>query len=573
MGNSRPACSNMLLVVCLSVFVIVVLCFSSPCSAAEEKQNEIQLDADKLTYENATGIASAEGNVKMRNKNMRIFAPYAEYDTNSEVIKAFSDSRNLVTLLVNGNRLSGQSLQYNIATRKGVMTNTSGKVDAIFFKGSDLQVMPLDEAIKQKLVAKRSVKKRTDDDMLAQWLDVESTTCDFTNPCYKFVSKQIIVIPGKRVVIKRPQVYLGKSLLFTYPFDYIASLAGEDEKTTNVMPMIGYDSDKGAGIGMRGPISWDGGQIDIGATYWTDDIWEATLGLYQKITENVEIFTATEKTYNKDDGDSMWRQKWGINYNSPNGWRASLMESQRELVETEMRVGMDTRFNLWRSPEFSFTSPWFRDFALNGYYRFFGMWGRYQDNVEVSGPWAGRLGVGAQIYGEPQIASLAIRPFYNTTYWYYDYDDDNDSTQKVADAVIGLRWGIGSVGLATAYSRRWVSGGSPLFWDRYLDREDIYQQISYTMPGNQSWEQWTLSVRAGYDMIDNQIAEMIYSLEYKKHCITWELWARDSRPDDELSIGLKFMINAYPDTQMSLGLSEIYDPFEVPAGIKEGGLN
>ena len=91
------------------------------------------------------------------------------------------------------------------------------------------------------------------------------------------------------------------------------------------------------------------------------------------------------------------------------------------------------------------------------------------------------------------------------------------------------------------------------------------------MPGKASWERWTVSVRAGYDMVDDKIAEMIYSLAYSKHCITWELWARDSRPDDELSIGLKFKINAYPDIPLNLGQSDIYDPFEKPDGIESKG--
>ena len=539
------------------------------CASAQDKQNEVQLNADKLTYENATGVASAAGNVVIKNRDMRVFAPYAEYDTRQDVVKAFSDESGTVTLFVKGDKLTGRTLEYNVAKRKGVMTDTSGKVDAIFFKGRDLEVMPLGDALKQKLVSKKNLRKVTDEDMVARWLDVESTTCDFTNPHYRFVAKQITVVPGNKVIIKKPKVYIGKRLLLNYPFDFVASLTGED-KTSNVMPMVAYDSDKGVGVGISGPFSWDSGDIKTDAVYWTDDIWEARFALNQTISDRMSVFAVTEKTYNKDDEDSVWRQNWGMNYITRHGWRATLMESQRELVETEMRLGMDRRYNLWRSPELSIESPWFRDPAVGGYFRLFGMWGRYQDNVETGAAdlWVGRYGAGVQVYGEPQIGLSSITPFYNATFWYYDYDDTDGSTQKVTDAVLGFRWGSGSIGLATAYVRRWVSGASPLFWDRYLDKEDIYQQVSYSMPGKASWERWTVSVRAGYDMVDDKIAEMIYSLAYSKHCITWELWARDSRPDDELSIGIKFKINAYPDIPLNLGQSDIYDPFEKPDGIE-----
>lgn len=135
------------------------------------------------------------------------------------------------------------------------------------------------------------------------------------------------------------------------------------------------------------------------------------------------------------------------------------------------------------------------------------------------------------------------------------------------DAIIGLRWGIGKVGLETAYVRRWVSGESQLTWDNYLDREDIYQKISFTLPGGTPWESWNISLRAGYDLVESQFAEMIYTVSYIKHCITWELWARDSKPESELTVGLKFIINAYPEAELKLGEKDIFDPFKVPDGL------
>lgn len=549
----------------LTISMFCLIFVAVPVYASEE-ESKVNIDADKLSYEDASGIATAEGNVVVKNKNMRMYAPFAKYDTSNEQIEAFSDQYNEVSLLVDGKKLSGNKLNYNVATRRGVMSNAHGKMDAIFFKGKDLQVMPLDDAVKQKLISTKQRKKTEKDDLVAKWLDVESTTCGFTNPHYKFVAKSIIVIPNKRVIIKQPQVFIGKRMIFRYPFDYVAPI-DKREKSGNILPMISYDSNKGVGIGISGPFVWDSGKITVDAAYWTDDIWEAKLKFYQKIGEYVSIFAETERTYNKDDKDILWRPRWGVRYADANGWSATLMESQRELVETEMRPGMDRRYNVWRSPELQINSPWFNDASANTYFRFMGIWGRYQDNVEYVKPWVERIGVGLQVYGEPTFASAAIKPFYNASYWYYDYGSE-ESTQKVGDAVVGLRWNIGAVELGTAYVRRWVSGASPLVWDRYLVREDIYQKVSFSIPGKNSYEKWTVSVRGAYDLEEDRLAEMVYSLAYDQHCITWELWARESRPDDDFSIGVKFYINAYPESELSLGINEIYDPFAVPSGIK-----
>jgi len=42
---------------------------------SEEPAKEISLDADKITYAEDTGIATAEGNVKVMNEDVRLLRP------------------------------------------------------------------------------------------------------------------------------------------------------------------------------------------------------------------------------------------------------------------------------------------------------------------------------------------------------------------------------------------------------------------------------------------------------------------------------------------------------------------
>ena len=56
------------------------------------------MDADEINYDEYTGIATAEGNVRVRNKEIRMFAPYVEYNTKTHVVDAYSDYRENVVV-------------------------------------------------------------------------------------------------------------------------------------------------------------------------------------------------------------------------------------------------------------------------------------------------------------------------------------------------------------------------------------------------------------------------------------------------------------------------------------------
>lgn len=542
-----------------SLILFCLLFAAQPCAAADEadKQNEIQLDADSVAYTENTGIAVAEGNVKVRNKDLRLFAPYAEYDSAKQTVDAFSDSRNSVTLMSGTSKLNGKHLTYNLATRRGVMTQASGKMDAFYMKGRDVKVMPMEDAIKQGVVT-GGRKAKNDDEVVAEWLEVTSTTCDFDHPHYRLVTKRAVIIPGKKVILKRPKFYIGKSLLFTYPFDYIARIGKREE---SLMPYIGYDSEKGAGFGVKGPVSLgEWGELSIGAIYWSKDIWEARLRYQKEITEGLSAYFEADRLYDKDEVETMWRPQWGLNY-AKSGWSAKLYWAQRELIETEMRPGEEVRYNVWSDPEISFATPWFLDGGSGGKFRLLGAYGRYQENRGgVSLPWLNRLALGAEFNGAPDVGDFFFKPYYGAKYRYFTYSDDADTTQKVFDAWGGVRWNIGSVSFNSMYFWRDAQGGSPMGWDRYADNENIYQTITFPLPFGAPWEKWTFSVTGAYDLMVDRLSTMNYTLTYDKHCITWQLRVKDNLAgDDDYEIGLIFWINAYPENKFGIGTEEKID--------------
>lgn len=536
----------------ISLALILACTFFLTPLYAEDDRDEVHIDADSVVYQENTGIATADGNVKVRSKTMRLFAPHVEYNSNSQLVEAFSDERGKVDLFSGPDRLTGEHLTYSLETRRGVLTDASGKMEALFMKGNDVRVMPMEDAVKFGVLKSRPKKKKTDaeDEQITEWLNVTTTTCDFEKPHYRLKSKKVVIIPNKKMIIRRPRVYIGEKCIFTYPFDYVARLGPREQ---SLLPYFAYDSNKGMGGGLKGYVDLGTvGELKVNAIYWSDNMWEARLRYSRDILlEGLSVFLESDRLYDSDSEEIMWRPKWGLEYNAPNGWRAVLYQAQRELIETEMRPGVEQRFNVWTDPEFGIYSPWYGDASDWGRIRFFGIYGRYQDNLATVQPWRERILFGAEMTGSPDVGNFFFKPFYGARYVYHTYEG-GDQTQDLIDGWLGVSWKIGDFSFSSMYFRRWADGSSPLAWDRYADNENFYQTVSFPLPFGASWEKWTFSVTAAYDNISREIASMYYSVNYNKHCTTWHLWISDNKAGDEIKAGLFFYINAYPDIKIGI---------------------
>ena len=552
-GNAMRA-----LVVCLSLLL------SLPAAKAVygEDASRIMLDADKISFEESTGVATAEGNVRIDNKEIRLFAPYVEYDSQTQQVKAYSSPEGSVTFLAAGKRLSGEKLDYNITTRHGMLMQPSGKIDAFYVKGEFLEVKPVSEVT---TVRTRKTWDGTIEDVAAFWNQASLTTCDEPKPHYRLEAKSVTVIPDRSVVIKKARVYLGERMIFSYPFDYYVPLGEQSKRSRqSLFPKIGYESSKGAGLGVTGGYGWESGMLGLEVIGWSDGIWEGDAVLEQDIGRDLILFGNLKRSYDKDADATLWRPSWGLEYTPPGGWQFELEWAQRELLSVEKRAGADTRYVVWKDPEFNIISPWFDDKAVGGYYRFFGSWGRYEDATHGRLPKVERAGIGVQAYGEFRSNRDNFRPFYNAIYWYYDYDSDISDRQEILDAVLGVRWKLGELDMETAYLRRWSWGNSPMEWDDYDDREDIYQQISYRLPTGSRKLSWILGVRAAYSLKEEALQEMVYKVAYDQHCLLWEAQYRDDRHGDDDWFGLKLTIKAYPESGVRLSGSELFEPAQAP---------
>ena len=544
---------------CLLALFAAFFCTALPILAAE--QDTIQLDADRISFEEGSGVAIAEGNVRIHNSEVRLFAPYVEYDSVGHQVKASSSSEGSVTFITAAGRLSGERLDYNLTTREGLLTKPSGKVEAFYVKGETLEVKPASEVHNVK---RRKKQEDDPEDMSANWLEASITTCNEPHPHYRLEAKSVTVVEGESLVIKKPKVYLGERMLFAYPFDYYVPLGESDSRRKQVLfPKVGYESNKGAGLGVTGAYGWGTGFAELEVIGWTDDIWEGDLLLTQDIGDNLSIYTDIVRAYDKDRDMTQWRPSWGARFDA-GGWKVDAQWSQRELMTLEKKAGSDSRYVVWKEPEINIMSPWFEDRAAGGSFRLLGSWGRYEDATHGPGPTVTRTGLGGQIYGEFRNNREKIRPFYNAVYWHYEYDTDNSETQQLLDAVFGVHWSLGKFDMESAYLRRWRWGDSPMGWDVYDPREEVYQEIGYTIPTKKKDVSWRLGVRAAYDIRDEELSEMVYKVAYDQHCMLWEAVYRDDRDGTDNWFGFKLTIKAFPESGVRLSGSELFDPFKAP---------
>jgi LPS-assembly protein len=529
--------------------------------ALAAQPEDVILDAERVSYDDETGRASAEGGAVLTYQNTTIRAERIDYDAAAQTVKASPLPGETVRLQYGERTLVGDGLEYNLLTREGVLLDAKSSVPAgegvFYISGGGLRVMPYDLAAERGLVRRRGA----DQSYVGIWENVSATTCALDHPHYRIETKHILFVPGRRIVAKKPRLYLGGTYVFTYPMDYIVNLDRKAMKYS-IVPYLQNNGSKGAGGGLSGAFAWENGSLSLGAAYWSDAGFEWMAEAEQQIAGALGVRGGVAYSWDKEWDEKIYHPYASLYYEQ-GGWRAALGWTRREYIEDRKDSLYKYRGRLDRKPEFSLLTPWWEDpAALSGWFRLGVVWGSYREQTPLyMGETVARYGATVQSYGETPIAGLPGKFdfFWNVSYgaWFYDRTDEN---QEILAGILGLRGRLGSLELGLGYERRYVWGRSPMLWDSYREAEKIHQKMRFPLGG-----EFFAAVRGSYDLEESFVDDVHYALQWISDCMKWELAYHDDRtPSGDDHVSLSVSILAFPNTPASFGEHRDKDPFDRP---------
>lgn len=532
------------------------------------QDERVVLNADRVSYNDETGQASARGSAVLSYRGTTIEAERIDYDAQTQKVEAMPlPGEKVVLSHSSGRSLRGDHLDYDLMSREGVLTGARTSLAAgegtLFVYGGEIDVVPWETAVERGMV---SGTKGRPEDYAVQWRDVTLTTCALDHPHYRLVSKTISFIPGRSVIAKRPRVYLGTTYLFTAPMDYVTSFERRALRYS-LTPYIQRSDSRGSGGGVNGSLGWGTGSLGLGLA-WADKIGaEWMLDLEQELSEEFAIRVGVEYTWDEAWDETQWRPFASLMWHR-DGWNVSLNWRRNEYIEDQKDSLYDYKGRLERRPELVVQTPWFQTSRWS-WLNFAASWGSYREEIHDQGTIsAKRYGLEAHSYFE-QPLSPQVEFFSNTEggAWFYDGDSGNKDHESLR-SFTGLRYRLGVVELGTAYERYYIWGESAMLWDRYRERDRVHQKVRFPVArvgGRQPFDKIYAAVRGSYDLDQSMVDEVIYSLQWVTDCMMWDLHYRDDRTSGgDNSIGLSLSILAFPNTPASLGQKLDRDPFERP---------
>ncbi|MBQ3449987.1 MAG: LPS-assembly protein LptD, partial [Synergistaceae bacterium] len=268
--------------------------------------DNVTLNADRVSFNDETGYATAQGNATLKYKDTTIEAERIEYNADTQKVQAMPLPNEKVTIKHTNRILRGDILDYDLTTGEGVLTGPATRValgedrGVLYVSGGEIDVIPWE------LAEERGLVKGSPEDYLVQWRQVSLTTCALDHPHYRLESKTISFIPGRRVIAKKPRIYLGNTYLFTSPLDYVVSLKRK-AATYSFNPYFQRNDTRGTGGGITGTIGWETGSLSVGLIYMSEAGLEAMFELYQELNDDFSVRIGVEHSWDELWDERVWR--------------------------------------------------------------------------------------------------------------------------------------------------------------------------------------------------------------------------------------------------------------------------
>lgn len=186
-------------------------------STKVEAKVPIVIDADHLSFSDATGDLFANGNVTVVQKDNKLLTDAMR--GNSKKTEFWIDG--VADFFQAGTKLTGMKTHYNYTKHTGSMQEVKGIVGHQHIAGQDIDMFP-DELIIHNGIA---------------------TKCPAKVPDYHISAEKMEIWPGEKMIAYNAKFWIGKTVIFALP-KYQRSLRKEDEGQ-DVFPRVGYYSDEG----------------------------------------------------------------------------------------------------------------------------------------------------------------------------------------------------------------------------------------------------------------------------------------------------------------------------------------
>ncbi|MBQ2617735.1 MAG: hypothetical protein IJG51_07320 [Synergistaceae bacterium] len=521
--------------------------------------DQVILNADRVSFNDETGHALAEGNAVLQYNGTTIMAERIEYDADSQKVKAMPLPGEKIVMKNGGRTLNGDQIDYDLESGEGILSgpathlSVGEKGEVMYIYGGEINVIPWE------LAEERGLVKGSPQDYMLQWRNVAMTTCALDHPHYRLESKIITFIPNRRVVAKKPRVYLGNTYLFTSPLDYVVQLKRRKLGYT-MMPFFNKSEIHGSRGGLTGTLGWETGSVSLGLSYSGSSGFEYMLEVEQELNRDFAIRVGVEYSWDDVWDEKIWRPYATLMYDH-NGWAAHLNWTSNEYISDKKDSYYEYKGRLDRQPELIVWAPWFRN-SQYSWSRIFATIGSYKETLYMR-PQEGfetRYGVGIRNYAEKRAGDVEL--FANTEGVLLLYDGND---QEMLRSFLGARYKIGVFELGTGYERQYAWGSSPMYWDKYSNRRRVHQRVRFPV-GREVY----LAFRGSYDLFESMVDETFYSVQWDTDCMIWDLHYKNDRTGNgNDSFGLSIMLKAFPSRTAAFGQRIEVDPFDRPYDIPD----
>ena len=164
-------------------------------SAIDFSNGEIEIEADGVSYNDASKRIEARGNVRIKHGTTDVQANEADYDTGTGIFHC----RGTVSIFKDGLTYKGDAMIYNTNTGEITAQDLRSGLAPMFYEASEINL------------------KGTDADKI-DMLESVMTTHDSANPNYHLKAKKITVYPDEKIVFRNLSVYAGDKRVFWLPY-------------------------------------------------------------------------------------------------------------------------------------------------------------------------------------------------------------------------------------------------------------------------------------------------------------------------------------------------------------------